>query len=436
MGPMLGSVVDYRSVFESVPGLFLLIRPDAAWTIAGASDEYLRVTRTEREEIVGRPLFEVFPDDPDDPAADGVTRLRASLVRVVATRAADVMAVQKYAMRDPDTGGFVARHWSPVNAPVLGPGGEVELIIQRVEDVTELVHLRGLEGSQRAALMEVHDRLEAAGAAEFRAIEILESITEGFFTLDRTWRFEYVNGAALRILDSTRDELAGNVLWEVYPGLEGTSFEWGYKQAMYTRQTASFTEYYPQRRCWYEVTTYPAPRGISVYFRDVTAQKQVEAERERLAAESARQQRIYEAALSNTPDLVYIFGLDHRFIYANEALLRMWGMAREEALTKSWQELGYEAWHSDMHDREIDQVIATRQAVRGEVPFHGTEGRRIYDYIFTPVFGPTAPWWRSRARPATSRSVSRPSRRSASKPRACWPPTGPRTSFWRRSRTS
>jgi PAS domain S-box-containing protein len=93
-------------------------------------------------------------------------------------------------------------------------------------------------------------------------------------------------------------------------------------------------------------------------------------------------------ALSNTPDLVYVFDLDHRFTYANEALLRMWGRTREEALGRNCLELGYERWHAEMHDREIEQVIATRQPIRGEVPFTGTSGRRIYDYIFVPVLGP------------------------------------------------
>src|SRR6185436_17909365 len=90
---------------------------------------------------------------------------------------------------------------------------------------------------------------------------------------------------------------------------------------------------------------------------------------------------------TTTPDLVYIFDLNHRFIYANEGLLKMWGKTLDEAIGKTCLELGYEPWHAEMHDREIDQVIATKQPVRGEVPFSGTLGRRTYDYIFTPVLG-------------------------------------------------
>jgi PAS domain S-box-containing protein len=104
-------------------------------------------------------------------------------------------------------------------------------------------------------------------------------------------------------------------------------------------------------------------------------------------AASSRRLRLYEAVLSSTPDLIYIFDRDHRFIYANQALLSMWGKSWEEARERTCLELGYEPWHAAMHDREIEQVVATRLPVRGEVPFAGTNGRRIYDYIFVPVIG-------------------------------------------------
>lgn len=99
--------------------------------------------------------------------------------------------------------------------------------------------------------------------------------------------------------------------------------------------------------------------------------------------------RIYEALLQATPDLSYVFDLQHRFIFANKALLDMWGLPLDQAIGRTCLELGYEPWHAAMHDEEIERVIATRRAVRGEVPFpHKTEGTRFYDYIFTPVIGP------------------------------------------------
>lgn len=113
------------------------------------------------------------------------------------------------------------------------------------------------------------------------------------------------------------------------------------------------------------------------------AQKLLQADRERLMAESETQRRIYETALNSTPDFVYVFGLDHRAMYANEALLKVWGV--DDVRGKRWMDLGYEQWHADMHDAEIDRVISTRAPIRGEIPFTGTNGTRVYDYIFAPV---------------------------------------------------
>ena len=99
------------------------------------------------------------------------------------------------------------------------------------------------------------------------------------------------------------------------------------------------------------------------------------------------ERRLYETALSNTPDFVYIFDLSHRFIYANRSLLSVWNRTWEEAIGKNCLELGYEPWHAEMHDREIEEVIRTKSSIRGEVPFSGSNGKRIYDYIFAPAFG-------------------------------------------------
>lgn len=108
---------------------------------------------------------------------------------------------------------------------------------------------------------------------------------------------------------------------------------------------------------------------------------------DRRGAESEHLRRLYETVLSNTPDLAYVFDLGHRFTYANAALLAMWGRTWEDAIGKNCLELGYEPWHAAMHNREIDEVVATKQPIRGEVAFTGTNGTRQYDYILVPVIG-------------------------------------------------
>lgn len=134
--------LDYQQLFESAPGLFLVLSPELV--IVAVSNAYLEATKTRRADIVGKGIFEVFPDNPDDPEATGVANLKASLHRVLENRTADAMAPQKYdiPLDGSEGGGFEERHWSPLNTPVLDAAGEVAYIIHRVEDITEFIRLK------------------------------------------------------------------------------------------------------------------------------------------------------------------------------------------------------------------------------------------------------------------------------------------------------
>jgi len=129
----------FESIFESLPGSFLVLTPELK--IIAASDAYLKATMTTRETLIGRELFDAFPDNPSEVDAMGSSNLRASLERVLKTGAADTMPIQKYDIRRPD-GVFEERYWSPVNSPLLGVDRRVEYLIHRVEDVTDFVHQR------------------------------------------------------------------------------------------------------------------------------------------------------------------------------------------------------------------------------------------------------------------------------------------------------
>lgn len=154
-GPM--PAPDFRLLFESLPGLVMILLPDAPrFTIATCSDAYLAATLTQRT-IFGKGLFQVFPDNPNDPAADGVRNLHASLNRVIASRRADTMALQKYDVERPDGSGFEEKWWSPVNSPLL-VDGEVRYIIHLVSEVTQEVRLKHEAARQVSALAESEAR--------------------------------------------------------------------------------------------------------------------------------------------------------------------------------------------------------------------------------------------------------------------------------------
>ena len=135
-----GESPDFRAIFEAAPGVNLVLAPDAPrFTMLAASDERLAATLTTRGATVGRPLFEVFADaNPENLEPSGVANLRASLEKVLRTRAPHRMAAQRYDLQSPH-GTWEVRFWAPRNVPVLGPDGEVRYIVHHVEDVTELV---------------------------------------------------------------------------------------------------------------------------------------------------------------------------------------------------------------------------------------------------------------------------------------------------------
>jgi len=181
---------DFKRLFESAPGLYLVLSPSLE--ILAASDTYLKATMTKREEIVGRGVFDVFPDNPDDPHATGVGNLHASLKRVLATKVADAMAVQKYDIPKPGGGGFEERYWSPLNSPVLDDNRNVIYIIHQVEDVTDFIRLtekereqdkltRSLQRRQEKMELEIYLRAQQLQAANEKLRES-ERLKDEFLT--------------------------------------------------------------------------------------------------------------------------------------------------------------------------------------------------------------------------------------------------------------
>lgn len=159
--------IDFQVLFENIPGLFLILDPK--FNMVAANEGRLKGTNTSRDTI-GRPLFEVFPDNPDDTDSTGTSNLRASLNRVLQTKKPDTMAVQKYDIKNED-GTYVEKYWSPVNTPILDKNGNVIYLIHQVEDVTEFVMLN----KQR----EQHEELKTkAGQMEAEIMRRAQQIQE------------------------------------------------------------------------------------------------------------------------------------------------------------------------------------------------------------------------------------------------------------------
>ncbi|MGY1987633.1 SpoIIE family protein phosphatase [Blastococcus sp. SYSU DS0669] len=123
---------------------------------------------------------------------------------------------------------------------------------------------------------------------DVRIARLLEAMKASFFSVDRHWRFTYVNAEAERVLGASRDELIGGVIWELFPAAVGSDFERYYRAAVATGEEQVFEAYYPQPlEAWFEVRAWPTPDGLSVSFLDVTERRAAEEHARRSATRLA-----------------------------------------------------------------------------------------------------------------------------------------------------
>ncbi|MDI1428000.1 ATP-binding protein [Polyangium sorediatum] len=169
---------DFRALFESAPECYLVVDP--SFTLVAASDAFLRTRLVSREAILGRNLFDVFPDNPDDPNATGSRNLRASLERVFAMGVPETMAVQKYDIRRPasEGGGFTERYYSPTNTPVFDEKGNVTHVVHRGEDVTEFMLLKKLGGEQSRIVEEERTRADRMESELYHRAQEIQQANE------------------------------------------------------------------------------------------------------------------------------------------------------------------------------------------------------------------------------------------------------------------
>jgi PAS domain S-box-containing protein len=202
--------------------------------------------------------------------------------------------------------------------------------------------------------------------------------------------FKVVNNAALQMMGKTELEVKDRPLFDVFPDLSkslsvldsvfssGITYEEKEVEVKFERFGKKFHGFF-------DLTFKPwlgsdgMIKGVMGVCIDVS--KSVQEKRK-----IEERERLYKTITENTPDLIYVFDLNYRFTYANEALLNMLGRSWDEVVGKGLVENGYESWHADMHEREIDHVISTKKPMRGEFSFsHASLGDRTYDYILIPV---------------------------------------------------
>lgn len=185
---------------------------------------------------------------------------------------------------------------------------------------------------------------------------VLESTTDGLATLDREWRFTYMNEQGAGIAQMRPAEMIGRSVWELFPGLEGSEFGQEYRLAVETGKPRHFDAYYPEPlHAWLECHCYPTEQGLSVYFRNVTEQKETEKElRER--------EERFRVLAESLPQLIWMTDREGENTYCNRLLPLYFGVTEAEVEGSGWARF--------IHEDDLERTMEMwRHSVATARPF-------------------------------------------------------------------
>jgi PAS domain S-box-containing protein len=311
---------DFRALFEASPDLYLILDPTPR--IVAVNDAYCRATMTVREQIVGRLLFDVFPDNPDDPAATGVSNLSASLEQVLTTRQPHTMALQRYDIARPEGGAFEERFWSVVNRPVLDASGAVRWIIHRAEDATERVRM---DADRQQSERTIAALRESSGFFD----TVIENIPAMIVVKDATdLRFVLVNRTGEEWTGIPRSEWLGKTDFDLFPRAEAELFVARDRQVLSSRTVHAVYEQTltTRTRGVRSISTHKMPvfgedgqpRYLLVMSNDVTESK-------RAAAALRSSEARFGSLMSTSPDAVMAIDGEGKIVLANERFRTTFG---------------------------------------------------------------------------------------------------------------
>ncbi|MBC6431813.1 GAF domain-containing protein [Nostoc sp. HG1] len=200
-------------------------------------------------------------------------------------------------------------------------------------------------------------------SARIRIANLLESITDAFFALDKKWRFTYINGQAELLLQKTQNKLLGQSIWEVFPELIDTRFHREYHRAILEQVSVEFEEFYPSLNCWLQVHAYPAKDGLSIYFQNVT-------ERRRTAEALRESEERWQLALHGNNDGIWDWNLKTNEVFFSTRWKEMLGY-KDHEVSNGWDE-----WIKRIHSDERDLVLqAFQDHFAKKTPFYVCEYR-------------------------------------------------------------
>jgi PAS domain S-box-containing protein len=211
-----------------------------------------------------------------------------------------------------------------------------------------------------------------------RTVDILESITDAFYALDREWCFTYINERGLLYLERvkgeerTREDLLGKSIWEEFPEAVGSVFYEKYHEAVREQKAVVFDTYSPFTDRWVEVHAYPSEEGLSVYTQDITERRRAE-----------EQLRYHAYLLENTEDAV-LASDEHVVLTAwNKGAEKMFGWTAEEVLgRKIYDVLPYRDYSDEQLEEALRKLAETGRR-RTEAVWHAKGGAPVYAEALT-----------------------------------------------------
>lgn len=244
---------------------------------------------------------------------------------------------------------------------------QIEALIALSRLVIDQLELRRhvIEVSQITEKLILHEQAAHAQseAARTHITNLLESITDGFFALDKKWRFTYFNGQAERLLQKKQHEILGQSIWKVFPEIIGTTFHREYHRAILEQVSVKFEEFYPPLNCWLQIHAYPAKDGLSVYFQDIT-------ERRKTAEALQESEKRWQLALDGNNDGIWDLNFKTNKVFFSTRWKEMLGYKGHE-ISNGWDE-----WIKRIHPDERDWVLqALQDHFAKKTPFYVCEYR-------------------------------------------------------------
>lgn len=312
---------NFEVLFKATPAPYLILSPDAPhFTILEVNEAYCRATRSSRTDLLGKGIFEAFPDNHLDPASSGVANLRRSLMKVVTESTEDRMAIQQYDIPVRGKDAFQVRYWSPVNYPVLDAQGQLLYIIHSVTDLTNQVLTEKREKATQLELMEHREHYRS----------LFENNPDAVYSFDLDGIFLSANEKLAEMLECSVEDLRKSSFMPfVAPEDAAQVMECFRKAGKGEIQHYTATAFTARgKRLEVQVTNLPINiRGEIVGVYGIAKDISQAVRGEQLLRQ---QEQLLNKIMDYSRDVICIIDEHRTFLKISKACLRLWGYRPEE----------------------------------------------------------------------------------------------------------